>query len=99
MAAPVSKDKLNELLNASAGIRKRQLHNIPASVAEHMTEESLEVLESFGLDAPHLLNQYACSVEDALIDSVNRAAKLQEALLVLSDEVTRLRELTSDLSN
>lgn len=51
------------------------------------------------MDAPHLLNQYCCSVEDALIESVNRATKLQERLLVLSDENQKLKELKSGSSN
>ena len=36
---------------------------------------SQEVLEYFGLEAPHLLNKYVCSVEDALIEMVERLQK------------------------
>lgn len=92
MTAPVSKERLNELLKANATVKQKQKHNVPATVAEHMSKESLEVLEAFGLDAPHLLNEYCCAVEDALIESVNKAAKLQDRLLVLSDEIKRLKE-------
>ena len=42
----------------------------------HFTPQSREVLEYFGLDAPYLLNEYCCKVEDALIEVV---AKLQDA--------------------
>lgn len=99
MTNKVSRDKLNELLSLHKSQKTQQSLGIPAVVAEHMTKESLEVLEAFGMDVPHLLNQYCCSVEDALIDSVNRATKLQERLLVLSDENQQLKELKSGSSN
>jgi len=35
-----------------------------------ISDQSLEVLEHFGAEAPVLLNQYACAVEDALIEQV-----------------------------
>ncbi len=35
-----------------------------------ISDASLEVLEHFGAEAPALLNQYACAVEDALIEQV-----------------------------
>jgi hypothetical protein len=38
-----------------------------------ISDASLEVLEHFGAEAPALLNQYACAVEDALIEQVQRA--------------------------
>ena len=46
----------------------------PASDAylSQISDESLEVLEHFGAEAPALLNQYACAVEDALIEQVQR---------------------------
>ena len=37
-----------------------------------ISDESLEVLEHFGAEAPQLLNTYACAVEDALIEQVQR---------------------------
>ena len=37
-----------------------------------ISDQSLEVLEHFGAEAPALLNQYACAVEDALIEQVQR---------------------------
>ena len=44
-----------------------------------VSDASLEVLEHFGAEAPALLNQYACAVEDALIEQVqrNQSAGLQ----------------------
>lgn len=37
-----------------------------------ISNESLEVLEHFGAEAPALLNKYACAVEDALVEQVQR---------------------------
>ena len=37
-----------------------------------VSDQSLEVLQHFGAEAPALLNQYACAVEDALIEQVQR---------------------------
>ena len=41
-----------------------------------ISNESLEVLEHFGAEAPVLLNQYACAVEDALIEQVQRCQSM-----------------------
>ena len=37
-----------------------------------VSDQSLEVLQHFGAEAPALLNQYACAVEDALVEQVQR---------------------------
>ena len=42
------------------------------SYLSQISDNSLEVLEHFGAEAPALLNQYACAVEDALIEQVGR---------------------------
>ena len=42
------------------------------SYLSQISDESLEVLEHFGAEAPNLLNTYACAVEDALIEQVQR---------------------------
>ena len=46
-----------------------------------ISDASLEVLEHFGAEAPVLLNQYACAVEDALIEQVQT---VQSQSLMLS---------------
>ena len=48
--------------------------------------ESLEVLEHFGAEAPSLLNTYACAVEDALIEQVQRTNSMNQILLATSEE-------------
>ena len=45
-----------------------------------MSEDSLEVMQHFGLKTPELLNNYACAVEDALIEQVRRVQELQAEL-------------------
>ena len=51
-----------------------QAQAAPASDAylSQISDASLEVLEHFGAEAPALLNQYSCAVEDALIEQVQR---------------------------
>ena len=40
-----------------------------------VSDESLEVIQHFGAEAPALLNRYACVVEDALINQAKETAK------------------------
>lgn len=50
-----------------------------------ISDASLEVLEHFGAEAPVLLNQYACAVEDALIEQV-QAVQSQSLMLSAAGE-------------
>ena len=45
-------------------------HQIPTVVAEFLSDDSLEVVRHFGLEAPKLLNDYSNALEDALIEQV-----------------------------
>ena len=47
-----------------------------------VSEESLDVIDHFGADAPALLNDYACAVEDQLIATTEQ---LQEAIGLLQE--------------
>ena len=51
-----------------------------------ISDLSLEVLEHFGAEAPALLNQYACAVEDALIEQVKRGQSLDLLLKAAGEE-------------
>jgi len=51
-----------------------------------ISNESLEVLEHFGAEAPALLNTYACAVEDALIEQVQRGNHMHTLLGAASEE-------------
>ena len=50
-----------------------------------ISDTSLEVLEHFGAEAPALLNQYACAVEDALIEQV-KTTQAQNLMLNAAGE-------------
>ena len=51
-----------------------------------ISDESLEVLQHFGEEAPVLLNKYACAVEDALIEQVKKNQELIMELKALKGE-------------
>lgn len=51
-------------------------------LANGVSPQSLEVLDHFGADAPAVLNEYACTVEDALIA---RYEQLTEAVALLQE--------------
>ena len=51
-----------------------------------ISDASLEVLEHFGAEAPALLNQYACAVEDALIEQVQRGNSMNHMLEAAGEE-------------
>jgi hypothetical protein len=51
-----------------------------------ISDESLEVLEHFGAEAPAMLNTYACAVEDALIEQVRRGQALHKVLNAAGEE-------------
>ena len=51
-----------------------------------ISDASLEVLEHFGAEAPALLNQYACAVEDALIEQVQRGNSMVHVLEAAAEE-------------
>ena len=51
-------------------------------LANGVSETSLEVINHFGADAPAVLNNYACQIEDALITT---NGQLQEAVSLLQE--------------
>ena len=64
--------------NEVQALLQQQAASAPQSAAvsdgylSAISDQSLEVLEHFGAEAPALLNTYACAVEDALIEQVQR---------------------------
>ena len=75
---------------------KRQEYEVPEAIRELMSDESIDIIKSFGIEAPALLNNYACAVEDALIEQAEAHRKYREKCLILADEVNRLRELVAE---
>ena len=53
-------------------------------------------MQTFGINAASLLNTYACSVEDVLIEQARRCNELRDLCVCLKDEVVRLRELVPE---
>ena len=60
-----------------------------AILLSDLSIETLEVLQHFGIEAPHKLNEFAMSLEDALIEQVG---KNQEAY----QEIARLQKLLTE---
>ena len=48
------------------------------SYLSQISDESLDVLEHFGAEAPAKLNKYACVLEDQLIEVTKRLRALEE---------------------
>lgn len=73
---------------------KAQRIEVPAVIKrKDLTPESIEILSYFGLNSPHLLNEYCICLEDALIEQIARAQQLTAGLVRANDEISRLRSL------
>jgi hypothetical protein len=73
---------LRKVAEENGQVIKRNLPEV--IVVSELSPETQEMLEHFGLEAPALLNEYAISVEDAMIEQVghnNKLRKKYEALL------------------
>ena len=57
------------------------------SFVKGLSEESIEVIEHFGPEAAHLLNQYSCSLEDALLKFVELCKKKDARIEELEAQV------------
>lgn len=55
-----------------------------------VSNESLEVLQHFGAEAPALLNRYACTVEDALLAQAQQSAQAIEQLQQLHGNLRQM---------
>jgi len=63
---------VNPTYQAQAPMQGQAQQEISDAYLSQVSDASLEVLQHFGAEAPALLNQYACAVEDALIEQVRR---------------------------
>ena len=66
------------------------------SYLSQISDTSLEVLEHFGAEAPALLNQYACAVEDALIEQVGRNNSMNLMLNAAGEERAAMNLMLTD---
>ena len=70
--------------------------NAADAYLSQVSDESLEVLQHFGAEAPYLLNQYACAVEDALIEQVQRAQSQSLLLEAAGEERAAMNLMLTD---
>ena len=70
---------------AQAPMQGQTQEAVSDAYLSQISDASLEVLEHFGAEAPVLLNQYACAVEDALIEQV-QAVQSQSLMLEAAGE-------------
>tara|TARA_B100000900_G_scaffold46068_1_gene34317 strand:- start:264 stop:1265 length:1002 start_codon:yes stop_codon:yes gene_type:complete len=65
-------------------------------LANGVSEASLEVINHFGADAPAVLNNYACQIEDALITTNNQLAEAVGLLQEMSAEHKAYEQILTD---
>ena len=80
-----SATEVQQLLNQQAA-QLQSAAPVSDSYLSQISDESLEVLEHFGAEAPNLLNTYACAVEDALIEQVQRGQSMSLMLEAAGEE-------------
>ena len=64
-------------------------YEISPQVTEWLSDDSIEVMEHFGLEAPALLNRYSNALEDALIEQVRQVKALRAQLAEYQAAETR----------
>jgi len=64
--------------------------------ANGVSEASLEIIDHFGPDVPKVLNDYACNVEDALIQTNQQLIQACELLQELSNEHKAYEAILTD---
>ena len=65
-------------------------------LANGVSEASLEVINHFGADAPAVLNNYACQIEDALITTNNQLVEAVGLLQEMSAEHKAYEQILTD---
>jgi hypothetical protein len=65
-------------------------------LANGVSEASLQVVDYFGADAPAILNNYACQVEDALIQTNQQLIEAVNLLQELSNEHKAYETILTD---
>ena len=74
----------------SPGISREQL------LASGVSEASLEVIDHFGADAPAVLNDYSCTLEDNLINTNEQLQRAVGLLQELADEHRAYEKILTD---
>ena len=81
---------------AQAPMQGQQQEAVSDAYLSQISDQSLEVLEHFGAEAPALLNQYACAVEDALIEQVQRGQSQSLMLEAAGEERAAMNLMLTD---
>jgi hypothetical protein len=68
------------------------------SYLDNISNESLEVLSHFGAEAPVKLNQYACQVEDALLESLQHQQQQAIAIQQQHEYIERVQDVLAAAS-
>ena len=69
-----------------AGMQGKQLfertHTIPdvINTREDFSEHAIDCMETFGINAAAVLNEYSCAVEDSFIQQIEKAREYQDAI-------------------
>ena len=80
----------NSSSQASSEITDQQL------LANGVSENSLEVINHFGADAPAILNNYACQIEDSLITTNQQLSEAVGLLQEMSQEHKAYEQILTD---
>ena len=64
---------------------------------EDLSEHCVSVLEEFGVEAPSILNDYSCKIEDAFLQAVEDRKILSEAVTKMNAEINDLRQFKRDI--
>ena len=81
---------------AQAPMQGQTQEAVSDAYLSQISDASLEVLEHFGAEAPALLNQYACAVEDALIEQVQRGNSMIHTLEAAAEERGAMNIMLTD---
>ena len=99
-APQVSTQQLQALMQqqvaAQAPVQVESQAPVRDAYLSQISDESLEVLEHFGAEAPNLLNTYACAVEDALIEQVQRGQSQTLMLQAAGEERSAMNLMLTD---
>ena len=91
-----SEAEVASLLQQQAASLQQSAPAASDAYLSQISDESLEVLEHFGAEAPTLLNTYACAVEDALIEQVQRGQSMSLMLEAAGEERAAMNLMLTD---
>lgn len=93
-----AQDVQSLLSQQAAQLQSAPVQSAPASDSylSQISDTSLEVLEHFGAEAPALLNNYACAVEDALIEQVKTTQAMNVMLNAAGEERAAMNVMLTD---